>query len=1026
MVRSWLPFLLLLAAGLAYAASGGDITYTLPRDAQVTINVLNEKGWVVRELVRGEKQTAGKHTIRWDGCDAFGAPLPPGTYSWKLLHHTGVQADYVLSVANSGQPPYRTEDDKGSWGGCHGNPLCVSADASGLYLTWLMEEGNATFTKTDYDGKTIFKHHSTMSWGRNYASAVHNGILYRLEASKSGALLLSYDAATGKYANWEAKSPDITGGRLRIGGPEPTVPNGERAPNLDPQAVAVNDNAIAVGFPGANKVVIIKPSGEIVKEITLDGPKGLAFLPDGKLVVCQGKQVVAIDVAAGTSAPFITKEISSPWGITLAGDGKSLWITDQGDSQQVKQFDLTGKLLKAFGKPGGTPTEGRIDHNSFFMPRGIACGADGNIYVTEDSALRRISRWSADGKLLREWFGPLGPQKTCWPNLNNFREVYYQHWGTIIRCDVDLAKKTWYPVAWYKADVPNGAQPYVWEANERKYMFAETGKLLIYNPEKDRWQVGVDFHAGTERQRAIWTDLNGDGQQSADELQPGYLNISMARIDLKTLAIYASGNGELISIVPERIVNGLPVYKADSVKRLTKYSSHDAKNGWYVPMPIYGIYGCEPTADGGVLTAYNGGKQQFRSGWDRASWNYLARFDAQGELCWQVGVHTTSRQVPPTKTLMFMRTCGVSKGVVFITDVGSQFHAYTDDGLYVGSVMDFNDGSGGHMPLSPNSITVENITGLLAEDPATEKTYLFAGITEDARIWEITGLETLQRMNGTVQLATAELPTIEKTGEYRIGASKPPRKSEYNDIGADGFLNDGEWAAAPCLPLVDEGVLRAKFYLRYDDKYLWIGAQVWDKSPAKNATQDPEVPFTLGDCVDLYFSSDPAVAKTRNIGGLGDLRIVLTPVKDTLVDNGMITLYRPKVADGVAKKPYTFGSPVSEFTMDYVGQLTGRDAVTNGALCSFWRWRDGAGYTCEAKIPLSELPELGIADGKPVAEHTVAFDAGVIFSNTGGTSRAERIYWQQDDGNTHCITDLPTEAQLYPRLWGTAVIGLRQ
>ena len=57
-------------------------------------------------------------------------------------------------------------------------------------------------------------------------------------------------------------------------------------------------------------------------------------------------------------------------------------------------------------------------------------------------------------------------------------------------------------------------------------------------------------------------------------------------------------------------------------------------------------------------------------------------------------------------------------------------------------------------------------------------------------------------------------------------------------------------------------MLRGKFYLRYDDQYLWLRRTVADESPAKNAAQDPETAFTLGDSVDFYFGTDPAAART--------------------------------------------------------------------------------------------------------------------------------------------------------------------
>lgn len=997
---------------------GADISYDLPRDAEVTINILDSKGWIVRELVRGQDQKAGKNTIHWDGCDQMSHPLPPGEYAWKLVHHTGLKANYILSVANSGQPPYRTDDDKGSWGGCHGNPLSVAADDSGLYLTWGMEEGNAVFTKTDYDGRAIFKIHATQGFSSNWAAAVCGDNLYRVERGGQGPVLMKFEAKSGQWLDWAAKGPSISGGKIRLATEQDDPNDPTKKIMQQPQFVAANADLVAVSFPDFDRVAVYKASGEKVKDLAVEKPRGLAFLPDGRLAVCQLKQVTAIDVASGEAKTLITADLDDPCGITVARDSKSVWITDQGTSHQVKHFDFAGKLLRAFGAEGGMPTEGKIDHASFYLPRGIACGADGNLYVTEDSPLRRISRWSPEGKLLREWFGPLGPQKTCWPNLNNLKEMYYQNWGVIIKCDVDLEKKTWYPVAWYKINAPNTVQPYVWERGGRKYLYAETSKIYLYDKQSDRWLVAVDFAFG-EKDKQIWTDLNLDGKQSDDELQPKGFVLGCGRLDPRTFSIYGVINFDLFRIEPERIAdNGVPVYSADRMTQLTKEPAVGTLNSWYDPFPIYSVQGCEPASDGGVFAAINGGRQGSRSAWDRASWNNLIKFDAQGKESWRAGVHAGGAQVPHGDMRMVFRICGKSHGLVFLNDVEVQVNVYTEDGLFVDALMDSNDMAGGNMPLGPNSLTVELLTGLVADDPKSGNTYFYAGSTEDARVWQITGMDSLQRMAGKVALKTPGPLKALQAAAYPIPYTKPPRKPIWNDGGADGFLTEPEWESATCLPIVEDGVLLAKCYLRYDDNDLWIAAHVWDASPARNTAQNPELAFTTGDCLDLYFGADP-VSKAEN-GAVGDLRLLLVPSGDKRLYNGTAVIFRPQLPEGQGKKPFEFASPVSKFTMDYVAPLKLDNAV------SFWRWRSGLGYTCEARIPLAELPELGVPQGGLAAEKRIRFDCGVIYSDRGGNSRGKRAYWQQDSGDVHCVTDLPTEARLYPQLWGTAVIGAKK
>jgi flagellar hook assembly protein FlgD len=55
------------------------INYTLPVQGRVKVVVYNLAGERVRTFLR-ENQTAGVHTIRWDGRDTSGARVPSGVY----------------------------------------------------------------------------------------------------------------------------------------------------------------------------------------------------------------------------------------------------------------------------------------------------------------------------------------------------------------------------------------------------------------------------------------------------------------------------------------------------------------------------------------------------------------------------------------------------------------------------------------------------------------------------------------------------------------------------------------------------------------------------------------------------------------------------------------------------------------------------------------------------------------------------------------------------------------------------------
>ena len=68
------------------------ITFVLPEDRYVSLNIKNAQGQVVCHLLRGAFYAKGRHTVLWDGLTTPnahepGQPVPPGTYAWSALSH---------------------------------------------------------------------------------------------------------------------------------------------------------------------------------------------------------------------------------------------------------------------------------------------------------------------------------------------------------------------------------------------------------------------------------------------------------------------------------------------------------------------------------------------------------------------------------------------------------------------------------------------------------------------------------------------------------------------------------------------------------------------------------------------------------------------------------------------------------------------------------------------------------------------------------------------------------------------------
>lgn len=72
-----------------------EIIYNLPVDADITINIMDMNGKVVRNLFDGF-QFAGANSVSWDGRGHNGLPLPGGVYLCQLLANDVVQTMKVM------------------------------------------------------------------------------------------------------------------------------------------------------------------------------------------------------------------------------------------------------------------------------------------------------------------------------------------------------------------------------------------------------------------------------------------------------------------------------------------------------------------------------------------------------------------------------------------------------------------------------------------------------------------------------------------------------------------------------------------------------------------------------------------------------------------------------------------------------------------------------------------------------------------------------------------------------------------
>jgi hypothetical protein len=214
----------------------------------------------------------------------------------------------------------------------------------------------------------------------------------------------------------------------------------------------------------------------------------------------------------------------------------------------------------------------------------------------------------------------------------------------------------------------------------------------------------------------------------------------------------------------------------------------------------------------------------------------------------------------------------------------------------------------------------------------------------------------------------------------------------------DGLLDD--WAGADWVDVDKSGVAAyfnssskpfdVRGAVMVAGERLYAAFRAGDANLLKNSGDMPNALFKTGGALDLMIGANAGADEKRSKPVAGDLRLLVTQVKGKV----SATLYRAVVPG--TTDPVPFSSPWRTITLDRVEDMSVRVelAATNG--------------NYEISIPLADL------DLKPQPGQRIKGDLGVLRGN--GFQTVQRVYWcNKASGIT---ADVPSEAELTPRLWG--------
>ncbi len=500
-----------------------------------------------------------------------------------------------------------------------------------------------------------------------------------------------------------------------------------------------------------------------------------------------------------------------------------------------------------------------------------------------------------------------------------------------------------------------------------------------------------------------WSDANGDGRVQKDEWhvtdrspypaqaggpQQGWGAYFDENFDLYMHDWSDDAAGGVWQVPVARWTPHAPVYLWEQARHVGLPLGHGLAHG-----------------AGGARTAFyhDGAVYAFNGGYNAAElpgvghghdWEFaqITRYDAKtGQPVWHAGERAAAF-IAPGQHYCPTGPAGVIGDYLFWTDENSLVHVWdVRHGLYVDTLLE--DCSRGPRP-SPYTVWVELFNSRVFRHPKTGKVYLLAA-SDAIHVFEVLGTEQRPvRFQGEFSLTQAELDAARR--EWASHSARRERtllvRRARGPVRIDGDL--GEFAGTPAAEMVLNEHARGTARLMYDDRCLYLGCQVQDDSPWKNAGSDVTTLFKTGDTIDLWLGR---CAGRRPLDAK-DVRVLLAPHGGRTI----AVAYRPKVLGD--RKPVPFRSPSGEVWMDRVEVL--------GAVRVAVKTVPG-GYRLEAAIPRALV---GLEGGV----ERFGLDLSINFSDPAGQRNVARIHWGRHGAAV--VYDLPSEARLEPETWGVGVL----
>jgi hypothetical protein len=1078
------------------------IHFALSAPGYVSLVIDDAQGNRVRNLVSDTLFPAGQNTAWWDGSDdlsrdreaadhgEFYIPthfVAPGEYRVRGIVHQPIDLRYEFSVYSPGNPPWETLDGTGGWLTNHTPPsaaLFLPADKSPtgkplVYIGCYVAEGGSGLAWFDLEGN---KQGGRGSVGGTWTAAQ---ILARDEGPQANPAIFAYAAAT--WGDERAQGQALTKAILRLTGLSKagsfadkailsyTFDLGQQPPD-QPTArgiwkqqiggLAVRNNIAIVSLEMQNKLLFADTmSGKILATFPMESPRGLAFDAQGNLLLLSGDRLLRFptpDLPHPQQLPspqvLVAQGLDSPSGIVLDAGG-TIFVSDQGSSNQVKVFSPTGKFLRAIGHPGPSKA-GPYDPLHMNSPRGLAIDSNRHLWVAEeDLQPKRVSIWTIDGEsagtLVKAFYGPseYGGGGSLDPTD---KSKFYYH-SMEFKLDWKSGTSTLASVLRRDSDgefaLPRfGTPESVDYAHGHRYfdntwlaypsngvavamLYLDTGGLIRpvsalgrandWSVLKDQtfapfWPPNTNPNSNQPKDQLLftWSDLNGNGKVDPEEVQflPAKTGYGAVTVMPDLAIIDEFVNGKTMRYAPVKFTPaGVPVYDIHAGETLVDGAQAMSADGGgqVIATPVGGspseiVLTTAPapfSRDGLGGVDSHGHRWSYPSLWPGLHPSHSAPVpDHPGEL------EGTTRLLGD-----FVHPPGTDAGPLWAinSNLGSMY-LFTADGFFVTQLFqDVRVGKPWNVPVAQREMRLNDLT------PHDENFFPSMTQTPDGQVYivdgnhvaivRVDGLNTIHRLpESTLAIAKTDIDAAQsylkqaeaerqsQLGPQTLDVAIVPGSAPTLD-GALETLKAGPWAT------IDQRIVKLGWADRPDLAKAAI-AVAGGRLYAAFRTAEPNLLVNSGAVANAPFKTGGALDLMVGADSHAD------PARKTPVAgdvrllvyrvNGQTKamLYRAVVTG--TRNPVPFSSPWRTITLDQVQDVTG--------LVDFKALSGADAGTYLFSIPLETL---GL---KPAPGERIKADIGILRGSPVET--LQRVYWSNKA--TGITSDVPSEAELTPNLWG--------